>query len=74
MATFLSLPATTQTIGQTTFAQQFLAIQLFDKVAVLCRGLRLVAANVSWLIENFADPAVGGLDLTKLPVTVAQPA
>jgi hypothetical protein len=67
-------PTTTQTIGQTAFAQQFLAIQLLDKVAVLCRGLRLVAANVSWLLENSANPAVGGLDLTKLPVTVAQPA
>ncbi len=65
-------PGATETLGQPAFQNQFLAIQLFDKVAVLVRGLHLVAADFSWLLAN---PAVyGGLDLTQLPVTAGQPA
>jgi len=68
------LPASTQTIGQPAFQNQFTAVQLFDKVAVLVRGLRLVATDLSWLLKYSANPGVGGLDLTQLPVTATQPA
>jgi hypothetical protein len=67
-------PATTQTIGQPTFQMQFLALQYFDKVAVLVRGLHLVATDLSWLLANSGNPGVGGLDFTELPVTPSQPA
>ena len=53
------------------FPNQFLAIQLFDKVAVLVRGLRLVATDLTWLLANAA--VYGGLDFTQLPVTPSQP-
>jgi hypothetical protein len=65
-------PGATETIGQPAFQNQFLAIQLFDKVAILVRGLRLVATDLSWLLANAA--VYGGLDFTQLPVTAAQPA
>ena len=65
-------PATTQTIGQPAFQNQFLAIQLFDKVGVLVRGLRLVATDLTWLRANAA--VYGGLDFSQLPVTASQPA
>ena len=65
-------PGTTETIGQPAFKNQFLAIQLFDKVAVLVRGLHLVATDLSWLLANAA--VYGGFDFTQLPVTPAQPA
>jgi hypothetical protein len=59
-------------ITQAAFPNQFLAIQLVDKVGVLIRGLRLVATDLAWLIAS--GPVYGGLDLTQLPVTTAQPA
>jgi Tc toxin complex TcA C-terminal TcB-binding domain/Neuraminidase-like domain/Salmonella virulence plasmid 28.1kDa A protein len=62
-----SLPA----ITQTEFPNQFLALQLLDKVGVLIRGLHLVAADLSWLLAN--GSVYGGLDLAQLPVTAAQP-
>ena len=58
-------------ITPANFPDQFLAIQLFDKVGFLVRGLHLVATDLTWLIAN---PAVyGGLDFTQLPVTTTQP-
>ena len=54
-------------ITQASFPSQFLAIQLFDKAAVLVRGLRLVASDLTWLLANAA--VYGGLDFTQLPVT-----
>jgi len=59
-------------ITPANFPNQFLAIQLFDKVAVVVRRLRLVAADLSWLLANAA--VYGGLNLAALPVTNAQPA
>jgi len=67
-------PANAQTIGQPAFKNQFLAIQIYDKVGTLVRGLRLVKKDVSWLIANSGAGFYGGLDLTQLPVTTAQPA
>ena len=64
----ISLPA----ITQTSFPDQFRAIRLFDKVGVLCRGLHLVSADLSWLVANAA--VYGGLDFTQLPVRYEQPA
>ncbi|HEY4088381.1 MAG TPA: neuraminidase-like domain-containing protein [Bryobacteraceae bacterium] len=59
-------------IDAASFPNQFLAIQLFDKIAAIVRRLRLVSADVTWLLAN---PAVyGGVDLAQLPVTNAQPA
>ena len=60
------------TITPTSFPSQFLAIQLFDKAAVLVRGLRLVASDLTWLLANAA--VYGGLDFTQLPVTSGQAA
>ena len=60
------------TITQAAFPNQFLAIQQFDKCAILTRQLRLVAADMAWLLANAA--VYGGLDLTQLPVAPAQPA
>ncbi|HSN30850.1 MAG TPA: neuraminidase-like domain-containing protein, partial [Kofleriaceae bacterium] len=54
------------------FPSQFRAIQLFDKVALLVRKLRLVASDASWLLANSA--VYGGLDLHQLPVVTTQPA
>jgi len=84
--TTLQVPGTTQTLlavlgdpaftssavplAPVSFPSQYLAVQLFDKVAVLVRGLQLVAADLTWLIAN--GPAYGGLDFTQLPVTSAQ--
>ena len=84
--TTLALPASAQTLLQAlsdpaflssteaptpgTFPDQFTAIRTLDKAAVLVRGLRLVAAEVSWLMANGTE--YGGLDLTKLPVTPGQ--
>ena len=59
-------------ITQASFPNQFLAIQLFDKTAVISRQLRLVAAEMSWLLTNAA--VYGGLDVTQLPVVSAQAA
>jgi hypothetical protein len=84
----LKLPGTTETllealveptftgsdapIAPAAFPKQFLAVRLFDKVAVLVRALRFVVSDLEWLLENAA--VYGGLDLTALPVTVGQPA
>jgi Tc toxin complex TcA C-terminal TcB-binding domain/Neuraminidase-like domain/Salmonella virulence plasmid 28.1kDa A protein len=65
-------PGATETIGQPAFQSQFLAIQLFDKAAVLVRGLNLVASDLTWLLTNAA--VYGGLDFTELPVVTSQPA
>jgi Tc toxin complex TcA C-terminal TcB-binding domain/ABC toxin N-terminal region/Neuraminidase-like domain/Salmonella virulence plasmid 28.1kDa A protein len=60
----------TNPINAANFPNQFTAVQLFDKLAVLVRGLRLVASDLGWLLANAA--VYGGLDLTQLPVTAAQ--
>jgi len=52
------------------FPNQFLAVQLFDKVAVMVRRLHLVAADLTWLLANAG--IYGGLDLTALPVATTQ--
>ena len=70
----LADPAFTGSSSQITpanFAGQFLAIQLFDKVAVLVRALHLVARDLTWLLASAA--VYGGLDLTQLPVAPSQP-
>ncbi len=54
------------------FQNQFLAIQLFDKVAVVARRLRLVSSDLAWLIGNAA--VYGGLDFTQSPVENGRPA
>jgi hypothetical protein len=75
LLTVLTDPAFTSStapVSAASFPSQFLAIQLFDKVAVLVRGLRFVAADLAWLVANAA--VYGGLDFTLLPVTAAQPA
>ena len=59
-------------ITPTNFPNQFLAIQLFDKVGVLVRGVHLVATDLTWLIASAA--VYGGLDFTQLPVAATQPA
>ena len=84
--TTLTLPASTRTLLQalsdttflssstsptpSAFPDQFTAIRTLDKAAVLIRALRLVAAEISWLIASSSE--YGGLDLTKLPVTPGQ--
>jgi hypothetical protein len=59
-------------IAPANFPNQFLAIQLFDKVGVLVRGLHLVVADLTWLVTNAA--IYGGLDFTQVPVESTQPA
>ncbi len=59
-------------VTQAAFPNQFLAVTLFDKVAVIARTLKLVANELQWLMANAA--AYGGLDFTQLPVTAAQAA
>jgi hypothetical protein len=59
-------------ITQAGFPNQFLAIQLFDKIGVLVRAFRLVAADFLWLLTD--ANVYGGLDFTQLPMTGAQPA
>jgi len=84
----LQVPGTTQTllavlsdpaftgsanpITATNFPNQFLAVQLFDKAAVVVRGVRLQATDLRWLLTNAA--VYGGLDFTQLPVQTAHPA
>ena len=59
-------------ITQANYPNQFLAIQLVDKTAVVVRRLHLVLNDLTWLMAN---PGVyGGLDFSQLPVTNAQPA
>ncbi|HKV94827.1 MAG TPA: neuraminidase-like domain-containing protein [Candidatus Angelobacter sp.] len=57
-------------ITSANFPNQFLAIQLFDKAAVMVRGLRLVATDLTWLLGNAG--IYGGLDFTQLPVVSGQ--
>jgi hypothetical protein len=64
--------SSTGSIARGTSRPQFTAIQLFDKVGVLVRALRLVASELDWLLTNAA--VYGGLDLTSLPATTGQPA
>jgi Tc toxin complex TcA C-terminal TcB-binding domain/Neuraminidase-like domain/Salmonella virulence plasmid 28.1kDa A protein len=64
--------STLPVVTAAAFPEQYLALQLFDKVGVLVRGLRLVASDLSWLLVN--APVYGGLDLTTLPVTTSEPA
>ena len=59
-------------ITPANFPNQFLAIQLFDKVAVVVRRLHLVATDLTWLLANAG--VYGGLNFTALPVTNAQAA
>jgi hypothetical protein len=59
-------------IDRATYPDQFVAIQLLDKARVVIGRLHLVLADLSWLMANAG--VVGGLDLTALPVTAAQPA
>ncbi len=75
LLTVLTDPAFTSStlpVTATNFPSQFLAIQLFDKVGVLVRSLKFVAADLTWLVTNAT--VYGGLDFTQLPVTTAQPA
>ena len=55
-------PNTTETIGQPAFQNQFLAIQLFDKVGVLVRGLHLVLPRTSTGYSPML-PSMAGLTL-----------
>ena len=67
-----SFAGSTDPITLTNFPAQFQAIQLFDKVAVLVRALRLVAADLTWLVTNAL--VYGGLDFTQVPVASTQAA
>jgi hypothetical protein len=58
-------------IGPATFPNQYLAIQLLDKVGTVVHRLHLVKADLSWLVTNAA--VYGGLDLAQLPVLGTQP-
>jgi hypothetical protein len=58
-------------LTRASFPNQFIAVDLLDKVGTVVKALHLVRADLSWLLDNAA--AYGGLDLTQLPVTGAQP-
>ena len=58
-------------ITPANFPDQYLALQLLDKVGTVVRRLHLVHDDLSWLLQNAA--VYGGLDLTQLPVTGPQP-
>ena len=62
--------ATAAPITPANYPNQFLAVQLFDKAAVVVRRLHLVLADLTWLVTNAL--VYGGLDFTQLPVTNAQ--
>jgi hypothetical protein len=75
LLTVLTDPAFTSStlpVTATNFPSQFLAIQRFDKVGVVVRGLKFVVADLTWLVTNAT--VYGGLDFTQLPVTTVQPA
>ena len=55
------------TITPAAFPRQYAAIQLFDKIGIIARSLRLVVGELSWLIAN--GGVYGGLDFTQLPGT-----
>ena len=57
-------------IDPTNFPNQYLAVQLLDKVGIVVRRLHLVKADLSWLLSNAS--VYGGLDLTQLPVVSTQ--
>ena len=59
-------------ITRANFPNQFLAVQLFDKVAVVVRRLHLVAADLGWLLVN--SGTYGGLDFAALAVANGQAA
>src|SRR6266566_1248895 len=59
-------------ITRANYPDQFLAIQLLDKVGVVIKRLHLVKSDLSWLVTKFA--VYGGLDFTRLPVANTQPA
>ena len=54
------------------YTNQFVAIQLLDKIRVVVQKLHLVNADLSWLVSNAG--VYGGLDFTALPVLSTQPA
>ena len=58
-------------LNPTNFPNQYLAVQLLDKVGIVVRRLHLVKADLSWLLSNAS--VYGGLDLTQLPVVNTQP-
>jgi hypothetical protein len=57
-------------IDRANYPNQFVAVQLIDKVGVIVKRVHLVKADLSWLITN--SGVYGGLDFTQLPVTNAQ--
>jgi hypothetical protein len=59
-------------ITPANFPNQFVAIQLIDKVAVVVRRLRLVAADLTWLLAN--SGVYRGLNFSVLPVLNTQTA
>ena len=67
-------PGTTQTVGLPAFQEQFQAIQLFDKVALLVRGLKLINTELVWLLNSQNAAAYGGPDFNQLPITPGQSA
>lgn len=54
------------------FPDQFTSITLLDKAGTIVRRLRLVAADVAWLLDHSSD--AGGVNLAQLPVVASQPA
>jgi hypothetical protein len=67
-----AFPASSGALTPAAFPSQFLAVQLFDKAAVLIRALKFVASDLTWLLAN-AD-VYTGLDFAQLPVADGQPA
>jgi len=53
------------------YPDQYAAIQLMDKIRVIVQRLHLVAADLSWLVNNAA--VYGGIDFAQLPVLITQP-
>ena len=66
-----SFTGSSAAITVANFPDQFLAVQLFDKVAVLVRSLKFVASDLGWLLANAA--VYSGLDFSQLPVENGQP-
>lgn len=59
-------------LTRANYADQFVAMQLLDKIRVIVQKLHLVNADLSWLVANAA--VYGGLDFRLLPVQNTQPA
>jgi hypothetical protein len=57
-------------IDRANYHDQFLAAQLLGKVRILVGGLHLVAADLSWLVDNAG--VYGGLNFASLPVDTSQ--